>query len=362
MTSVDKQYIDLIKDILEHGTEKDTRSGKTLSVFGRQLRFDLKQGLPILTVKKVFTKGIIHELLWFLKGDTNISYLVRNNVHIWDDDAYRWYNNLFSINPNKLDKNNSLDKQAFIEKILRGDSAWYKSKEDGTYKYYKFGDLGDVYGKQWRNYGNSGFDQIQNIINTLKNNPDDRRILCVAYNPDVLNTVALPPCHVMFQFYTRKMTLQERWEAYRNKFQNDEEKKILWSKTQSPNYDGQYNIELDNENIPTRTLSCMWTQRSVDVPLGLCWNISSYGFLLCMVAKIVNMIPEELIGSLGDCHIYLNQMDAVNELLTRKGKEHLPTLEIKNNHELITDFTFDDIEIINYESDGIIKAPLSVGT
>lgn len=361
MTSVDKQYIDLIKDILEHGTEKDTRSGKTLSVFGRQLRFDLKQGLPILTVKKVFTKGIIHELLWFLKGDTNISYLVRNNVHIWDDDAYRWYNNLFSINPNKLDKNNSLDKQAFIEKILRGDSAWYKSKEDGTYKYYKFGDLGDVYGKQWRNYGNSGFDQIKHIIDTLKNNPDDRRMLCVAYNPDVLNTVALPPCHVMFQFYTRKMTLQERWEAYRNKFQNDEEKKLLWSKTQSPNYDGQYDIELDNENIPTRTLSCMWTQRSVDVPLGLCWNISSYGFLLCMVAKIVNMIPEELIGSLGDCHIYLNQMEGIQEQLKRNGYDELPKLIIDGNQESLEEFKYEDFHIIGYKSDDIIKMPLSVG-
>ena len=358
MTNVDKEYLNLLKDILKNGVEKNTRSGKTKSIFGRQLRFDLKYGLPILTIKKVFTKGIIHELLWFLKGETNILYLVKNNVHIWDDDAYRWYKSLF-------EEDKCVPKEEFLEKVLKEEVAWYKSKEDGTYKYYKFGDLGDVYGKQWRNYGNSGFDQIKNIIDTLRTNPDDRRMLCVAYNPDVLKTVALPPCHVMFQFYTRELTKHERWELYRNKFQNgtehNGEKLELWSKTQTDVYDGRYDDELETENIPKRAISCMWTQRSADYVLGIPYNLTSYSILTYIIADMVNMMPDELIGSIGDCHIYLNQMDAVDELLKRNGKETLPTFKILNKHDITNEFTIDDFVIENYESDDVVKAPLSVG-
>ena len=383
MNKFDETYINLIKDIIENGVEKKTRSGHVKSVFGRQVRFDLKQGIPALTTKKMFTKGVIHELLWFLNkyrnsnDSMNIHYLLRNGVHIWDGDAYRWFkekmekvlgnasgkdvkinyylpldddeksgkslrfqywleNEIYRDKPEFLLQ---MEKEEFLDMCLQGIDVWILV--DGELTKYRFGDLGPVYGKQWRCFGVSGFDQINNIIKTLKKKPNDRRMLCIAYNPDQLNEMALPPCHVMMQFYTRKLTKDERVEIYKKRYEDDSE------------------FELDD--VPKYGLSCMWTQRSVDTPLGLPYNILSYSVLTYMIAELVNMVPDELIGSLGDCHIYLNQMEGIKEQLKRGGSDVYPQLIINGKHKKIEDFKFEDFEITEYYPDATIKMPLSVG-
>ena len=320
MNNVDKQYLDLLADILANGVEKDTRSGKVKSVFGRQLRFDLKEGFPLLTTKKVFYRGVIEELLWFLSGDTNIYPLIKKDIHIWDDDAFRYYKTLFKDGSIKTKEN-------FLKSVFNKDyftAHHLKSNiTDSEYSMlYRAGDLGPIYGYQWRKYGNDRLfpiDQIGNIIKTLKENPNDRRMLCVAFNPSDIDKMALPPCHVMFQFYTRQLS------------------------------DGKLG------------LSCMWVQRSVDVPCGLPFNIASYAALTYMIAEVVGMVPDELIGSLGDTHIYLNQMDGVKEQLSRKGFDTLPTLSFNRKVDNIDNFKYEDFNLSNYQSDGVIKYPLNVG-
>ena len=408
MNKTDEQYLSLLRDILENGVEKDTRAGRVKSIFGRQLRFDLKEGFPLLTTKKVFTKGVIHELLWFLQrpynshGSMNIEYLVRNGVHIWDDDAYRWFKteiaegfskrplrNEFFVCTNDDEGKNAHKKPTYeywIENELRHcDIEWLKNitKEEfidltlqrveihGSFmSNYRFGDLGPVYGKQWRAFGNSETDQIQSIINTLKTNPNDRRMLCLAFNPDQIEDMALPPCHVMMQFYTRELTRKERMKIFNRRYMKGQIPKKWYDwfdKYSEQTVEGedvlmpQDGSDYDLADIPKYGLSCMWTQRSVDVPLGLCWNISSYGLLTYMIAKLVNMVPDELIGSLGDCHIYSNQMEGVQEHLKRKGYDELPKLLIEGNQKCVEDFKYEDFKIIGYKCDPIIKMPLSVG-
>lgn len=370
MTKTDEIYLSLLRDILDNGVEKDTRSGRVKSVFGRQIRFDLKMGFPLLTIKKVFTKGIIHELLWFLQhpinshGSMNIEYLVRNGVHIWDDDAYRWFKTQIAndINPKQYMVCLSED-DTMLSHITRGrtnyeywienetkikDNSWLSNitKEEfldltlqkveiwQSFGFrYRFGDLGPVYGTQWRHFGDTSIDQINNLIRTLKENPNDRRMLCVAWNPAKLEDMALPPCHVMFQFYTRELSDDERIKMF-DKIEDD---------------------------TPKYGLSCMWTQRSVDTTLGLVWNIFSYAVLTHMIANICNMVPDELIGSLGDCHVYMNHMDGIKEQLTRKGYDIAPKLNIIGKHYGVDDFKYEDIEIWNYSHDEPIKFQLNVG-
>ena len=407
MNVIDKTYLDLLKDILENGVEKDTRAGRVKSVFGRQLRFDLKKGLPLLTTKKVFTKGVIHELLWFLKhpmnshGSMNIEYLVRNGVHIWDDDAYRWFKTEtvkhFSKTPSKnafyvctnVDDDNpykkpNLELWSENEK-RREDVEWLKNitKEEfleltlqrveihGSWmRIYRFGDLGPIYGKQWRSFGKSGADQIQDIIKTLKTNPNDRRMLCVAFNPDQLDEMALPPCHVMFQFYTRELSHKERMKIFNERYMNGQipQKYHDWFKEYSRNTPENMDVtmpsdgsDFDIAEIPKYGLSCMFNMRSQDYILGNPFNILSYALLTHMIANIVGMIPDELVCTIGDCHVYLNQMEGIEELLKREGSDKTPQLKIKRKVENIDDYTFDDFEIINYEPNPPIKFPLSVG-
>ena len=414
MTKTDEIYLDLLRDIMENGVEKDTRAGRVKSIFGRQLRFDLKEGFPLLTTKKVFTKGAIHELLWFLQrpynshGSMNIEYLVRNGVHIWDDDAYRWFKT--EIAPtfkSKMDGNYQVkgifpkeylvctndDERGeqpvfeyWIENELRQhDDKWLNNitKEEfldltlqkveikGSFmSRYRFGDLGPVYGKQWRAFGNSGTDQIQSIINTLKTNPNDRRMLCLAFNPDQIEDMALPPCHVMMQFYTRKLTNKERMKIFNERYAKGQIPKKWYDwfdKYSEETVEGedvlmpQDGSDYDLAEIPKYGLSCMWTQRSVDVPLGWPINVVSYSILTHMIAKLVNMVPDEVLCSLGDCHIYENQMDGVKEQLSRKGSDIIPKLIIHGNQKTIEDFKYEDFEIVDYHPDSIIKFPLSVG-
>jgi thymidylate synthase len=374
---------------MENGVEKETRAGAVKSVFGRQMRFDLKEGFPLLTTKKVFTKGIIHELLWFLQrpynshGSMNIEYLIRNGVHIWDDDAYRWFKteiaegfskrpltNEFMVCVSDDEGVNAHKKptyEVWIENELRHrDTEWLKdiTKEEfidltlqrveihGSFmSVYRFGDLGPVYGKQWRSFGRNHIDQIQNIITTLRRNPNDRRMLCVAFNPDQLDEMALPPCHVMFQFYTRELKREERLNWLSNTTSGDSDED--WFDTSDE--------KMDRLGVPKYGLSCMWTQRSVDTCAGLPFNIASYAMLTHMIAHLVGMIPDELVGSLGDCHIYKNHIDGVNEQLKRAGNDTLPTLKIKRKVESIEDFNYDDFEIVNYNPDPPIKYQLNVG-
>jgi len=308
---VDEQYLNLVNRIIKEGTEKDTRAGKTRSIFGAQLRFNLKEGLPMLTTKKMFAKGVIHELLWFLKGDTNIRYLVENGVHIWDDDAYRYFLQTICKKPGA---GAAMDKEEFLRRVLVRD-AWYFFAE----KPYRFGDLGPVYGKQWRNFG--GVDQIKEVIEKLRNNPDDRRIMLSAWNVGEIKDMALPPCHYTCQFYTKKLSNGKR------------------------------------------ELSCMFQMRSNDVILGLPFNILSYSILTHMIAQCCDMEVGELIFSGGDVHVYENQIEEY-ERSQKNNNPHmysLPTLLLNPDIKEIDDFKYEDIKIEGYRSYPSVKYPLSVG-
>ena len=409
MNNVDEQYLSLLKDIVENGVEKDTRAGRVKSLFGKQMRFDLKQGFPLLTTKKVFTKGVIHELLWFLQrpfnshGSMNIEYLVRNGVHIWDDDAYRWFKNNIANNfkPTKylvcLDENDD----EFIHNVVKGrtnfeywienesrlkDETWLQNitKEEfldltlqrveicGSYmSRYRFGDLGPVYGTQWRHFGDTSFDQIHQIIETLRTNPNDRRMLCVAWNPNKLDEMALPPCHVMFQFYTRELSREERMKIFNRRYMKGQIPKKWhdWFEEYSREYiNNDADVLMPNDgsdydlaDIPKYGLSCMYTMRSNDWFLGSPFNIASYALLTHIIAKLVNMVPDELIASIGDCHLYIEHLEAAKEQLSRKGNDKLPKLLINGNQKSIEDFKYEDFEIVDYNPDPPIKAPLLVG-
>jgi len=308
MNKLDKQYTDLLQDILDNGVTKSDRTGTgTISVFGRQIRHKMSEGFPLLTTKKMPFKTIVTELLWFLRGDTNIKYLVDNGCHIWDGDAFK---NYIKNNPNSdeqmvNDTNEMVNiKDWFINKI-KTDDEFAK----------KWGDLGPIYGKQWRKWadyynGTAEYtDQIANLINDLKTNPDSRRLMVNAWNVGELDQMVLPPCHYGFQVYTRELNESERVAFYYKKHN----KGRVGSKTTK--------FILDYDNIPTRAISLMFNMRSTDVGLGLGFNLASYGLLLMMIAKQVNMVPNELIYNGGDVHLYLNHLDPIKEQLTREPYE-----------------------------------------
>ena len=346
MNKVDKEYCKLLQEILDYGRFKTSRAGDTISLFGKTMRFNLREGLPLLTTKKVFYKGIIHELLWFLKGDTNIKYLVDNNVHIWDDDAYRHYLT--------LSRNNSIhmSKDEWLNAVKEGKTYLLSNndKDSNILTYYKAGDLGPIYGEQWRNFDRKHIDQIQNIIDTLKNNPDDRRMLCVAFNPSLLHEMALPPCHTMFQFYTYELQPIERleWlcEHSDNKF--DEWKSVTHK-------------QMDELNVPRRVLNCSFSMRSNDFCCGNPYNIAQYAMLTYMLCEVCNMVPGELIYNGGDVHVYTNHIKGAQEQLSRNGSEIIPKLKFKRKVSDINDFTFDDFIIEDYFPEETIKFPLNVG-
>jgi thymidylate synthase len=394
MNNIETQYLNLLKDILENGTKKEDRTGTgTISIFGRQIRHKMSEGFPLLTTKEMYTKGIISELLWFLQGRTDLRWLLEHGNKIWVGDAYKafmiksgfketelgWVGKTGGLNQ---DVSGWLTKEEFINRIKTDDEF---SK--------KWGDLGPIYGKQWRNwssyengitlYHNGSMnepqktkyirqiDQIQNLINDLKTNPDSRRLMVTAWNPSELDSMVLPPCHYGFQVYTRELEHQEKMLILM--------KAYLGVKNDSTNV-----FELfEKFNIPTRAISLMWNQRSVDTPLGLPFNIASYGLLLEIIAKMVNMVPDELIGNLGDVHIYNNQIEGVKEQLNREQFE-LPKININTefwptegdecgigqidatavlNSFYSNDFCKclieEDIQISNYKHQPAIKFPLS---
>jgi thymidylate synthase len=365
---LDKQYQDLLQTILEHGVDKNDRTGTgTKSIFGYTIRHNMKDGFPLLTTKKMAFKTMVTELLWFLKGDTNIKFLVENGCHIWTGDAIKNYErHSGKIHPHR-------PKQEYFEDLILNDDEFAK----------KWGELGPIYGKQWKSWGrknvtnydlkdvkgsnqpkvleaikngedvtkygvkieyqDNSIDQIQNLINDLKTNPDSRRLMVLAWNVGELDQMVLPPCHYGFQVYTRDLSLEERTEY--------KKKRDGIARTFAP-YTHQM---LDNSNIPTRAISLMWNQRSVDTFLGLPFNIASYGLLLEMIAKEVNMVPGELIGNLGDTHLYLNHIEQAKEQITRMPIG-LPTIEITELNLLEGSVC---VELKNYIHHDPIKAPLS---
>lgn len=352
---VDEQYFNCLQTILDKGYKKQTRSGEVLSFFGLSMRFNLKDGFPVLTTKKMFTKGFIHELLWFLRGDTNIKYLVDNNVNFWTPDAYRFYKELVDRHNKVAEDNMAYKTEEEFLKAVKEEEFVYLAKKKNENKNlikicYHFGDLGPVYGKQWRHWGNTNFDQIRMIIAKLKHNPYDRRLLLTGYNPEVLKDVALPPCHTLYQFYARPLNYGEKLEwCYANVPDSD-----TWS---APSQE-----KMREHGCPDNALSLFFYCRSQDMPLGNPANLMSASLLLSMVAQCVNMIPEELVWQGGDCHIYTNQIEGVKEQLKRDPTLYrLPKLMLNKNIKDIDDFTFDDIKIVDYVSYPAIKMPLSVG-
>ena len=297
-----KQYLDLLKKIKEDGIVKSDRTGTgTRSIFGYQMRFDLSEGFPLLTTKRVFLKGVIHELLWFLAGDTNIKYLVDNGVHIWDNDAYRFYKELCAkqgVEPISM------------EEFLVASQQQTPSPIEG----YAYGNLNHVYGYQWRSWGKpdgSAIDQIKDVINTIKNNPDSRRMIVSAWNVADVEEMALPPCHVLFQFYVA---------------------------------DGK--------------LSCQLYQRSADTFLGVPFNIASYALLTMMIAQECGLQAGEFVHTLGDTHLYLNHMEQVDEQLSRTPRS-LPTMRLNPNVKSVFDFKYEDFTLEGYDPHPTIKAPMS---
>ncbi len=349
---LDFQYLTILNKIKEQGVTKMDRTGVgTKSIFGTQIRVNMKDGFPLVTSKKMFTKGVLIELFWLLGkhltidkykhlGRNNIRYMVDNGVNIWVGDIYKKYKRNTEINPWQ----ETLDQELFIERIKTDD----KFAEE-------WGDLGRVYGQQWREWHVDNMepvDQIDNAIRDLKSNPDSRRIMVNAWNVSDLDDMILPPCHYSFQFWTKELSLEERmWHAVE-----------LGHSLDLRDLDIPSDLEyyLNKYNIPNRVVSLMWNQRSADFPLGVPFNIASYAFLLHMVAKLVNMVPGELIGNFADSHIYLNQLDKIDEQSSNNTYE-LPQLEWNHKKQFndITDFDLEDFHIVNYLNGGRVDYPLS---
>jgi thymidylate synthase len=292
-----KQYHDLLRHVLANGIKKEDRTGTgTISVFGYQMRFNLQDGFPLVTTKKVHLKSVIHELLWFLKGETNIEYLCQNGVRIWDDWPYAAYQ--------KSD--------SFAGETIREFAA--KVAEDHDFA-MKWGNLGPIYGYQWRNWPTphgEHIDQIQQIIHQIQNNPDSRRIIVSAWNPGQIGEMALPPCHAFFQFY-----------------------------------------------VAEGKLSCQLYQRSADIFLGVPFNIASYALLVMMIAQVTDLELGDFVHTFGDAHIYLNHMEQVEEQLSRDFRP-LPQMKLNPNITNLLDFTYDDFELAGYDPHPTIKAPVAV--
>jgi thymidylate synthase len=304
-----RQYLDLLQDIKDNGVKKMDRTGVgTISVFGRQMRFDLSEGFPAVTTKKLFMRGIIHELIWFLQGSSNIKYLVDNDVHIWDEWPYKHY---LIEQGKEVSNSNSEEWKAGIKEFTE------KIKADDKFA-KKWGELGPVYGYQWRHWptpDGTHIDQIKKAVDTIKNNPDSRRIIVSAWNVadvDEMAKAGLPPCHLLFQFY-----------------------------------------------VANGKLSCQMYQRSADTFLGVPFNIASYSLLTMMMAQVCGLEPGDFVHTFGDTHLYLNHLKQVDEQLSRKPKP-LPKMKINPKVKNIDDFKFEDFKLTDYDPYPAISAPIAV--
>ena len=368
MNRLDKRYQDLLEDILDNGVVKTDRTGTgTISVFSRQIRHKMSQGFPLLTTKKISFKTIVTELLWFLKGNTNIKYLLENDCHIWTGDAYKRYRETKEIKKQYDNCGDVADVKEFEELVLQDDEF---AKD--------FGDLGPIYGKQWREWKQFDWnktdididyvDQISNLIKELKTNPDSRRLMVSAWNVSELHQMVLPPCHYGFQVYTRKLTGEERWDLLKKTVGDEKFKLMVYDIAP---FGGGLSEELQSYRIPERAISLMWNQRSVDTFLGLPFNIASYALLLEIIGREVNMLPEDLIGNLGDVHLYSNHIEQSKEQLEKEPYKNLPTLNFSplvlahfEHHRDTFDVFINNLQphqilLEGYESHPPIKAPLS---
>jgi thymidylate synthase len=388
VNTLDEKYKSLVNDIGANGIDKKDRTGTgSRSVFGRQIRHDMREGFPLLTTKKIYWRGVLAELVWFLRGKSDLKFLLDHKCEIWVGDAYKKYSDHYAGYEGVPDRN------WFIHEIMHNEQFAEK-----------WGDMGPIYGRQWRDWNGyyetriknerdkggyliyekqhiPGIDQIRNLIRELKTNPDSRRLLVNAWQPEQLRDMILPPCHHGFQVWTRELTLKERfalWEKLPNKDVLDFPIGPLEDMS-----DEIYHNTLDQIGVQKRAISLMWHQRSVDVPLGLPFNIASYGLLLEILGTIVNMVPDQLIGNLGDCHIYNNQIEGITEQL-RRDSHPLPTLSINTefwltesgecgvgdldteacinaffDDDFCNSFINDNVELIGYHSEPAIKIPLS---
>jgi thymidylate synthase len=359
---VDASYFGLVREILENGRVKKNRTGiDTIGVFGAQAKYDVNlNAFPILTTKKVWFKGIVHELLWFIKGDTNIKYLVDNDVHIWDEWAYKRFEEArkksdqwFSFEANNDVSKVILTQKDFIQRI----------KEDAAFA-RKWGELGEgTYGGMWRDfphfkktyegppercgvgdeYEPEGVDQLKKAVDKLKSNPDDRRIIVSAWHPYWVDHCALPPCHCLFHFNTEELTEAERVYLYEVKTRT-----------------GRWSPEaLDAANIPTRRLNCLLYQRSCDTFLGVPFNITSYALLTAMIAHVTNMVPGTFTHTYGDLHIYTNHLEQLKLQETRIPRK-LPKLMLNPEVKSLFDFKFEDIKLEGYNPHAAIKGQVAV--
>jgi len=385
MNNLDTWYQALLSLLVseDQSFNKSDRTGTgTKSLFGIQFRHNMSDGFPLLTTKKMAWKSIVTELLWFLRGDTNIKFLIDNDCHIWDGDAYKNYYNAYPDAEKTFQYEGStidvrkMTQEEFINQI-KADDEFAK----------KWGELGPIYGKQWRSWNKQhvthvddnsvvkfitmdSVDQIQNLINELKTNPDSRRLMVNAWNVSELDQMVLPPCHYGFQVYTRELTWEEQ---------------VQWvMKNTDVEWENLYIVEeIVKDTTPKRAISLMWNQRSVDTFLGLPFNIASYGLLLEIIAKAVNMVPDQLIGNLGDVHLYNNHIEQAKEQIGRTSyplsslninSEFWPTesgecgespldaikvFEAFKNDNFCRCLLEEDIQLGNYQSHPSIKAPLS---
>lgn len=331
MNKLDKDYINLIQDVLTNGIESGDRTGTgTKKTFVNVLKHDMRSGFPLLTSKFVYSKGVFVELLWFLSGQTNIKYMVDNNVYIWVGDSYKNY---------KKQVENPISEDEFINAI-KTDNEFAK----------KYGELGPVYGSQWRNWNNEDLDQLTNVINDLKTNPESRRHIVTAWNPGKVKDMVLPPCHILYQFQTEEIPQDERILMLHKKL-------TLTEIINELNKSNDYDVYFEKYNIPKYYLNLVFNMRSVDVGLGLPFDIASYGALLEMVAKDTNMVAKTLACTLVDTHIYKDQIEFITELFDREIHT-LPKLWL-NPDKSIYEYTINDIKIENYTHSGKLFLPLS---
>lgn len=318
MSTSEQAYLQFLRDVLEKGEKKDDRTGTgTISLFGYQMRFPLSEGFPLLTTKRVSFKLIATELLWFMKGDTNIRYLLQYNNHIWDEWAFKkWVESDEYKGPDMTNFGLRSQQDEAFNALYQAELAAFNARVLADDEFAtKYGDLGNVYGKQWRDWTTTrgdAIDQLADIIATIKKNPDSRRLIISAWNPEDVPSMALPPCHTLFQFY-----------------------------------------------VQNGKLSCQLYQRSADIFLGVPFNIASYALLTHLIAHECGLEVGDFVHTFGDAHIYLNHMDQIKEQLSREPRP-LPTLELNKDIKNIFDFNYEDMKIVGYDPHPPIKAPVAV--